>query len=157
MILRLVHAGQAARGPLGDAADDYRRRLSRHMKTDEIFVKPARGSDQPQAAALALEQEAGRILGRIDPTDRLVALVIGDGGSSVALAGRLDTWMNRGERRVVFALGSAHGLHASVLERANERWSFGPATLPHDLARTVLWEQLYRAGTILRSEPYHKK
>ena len=57
---------------------------------------------------------------------------------------------------VVFALGSAHGLHGRVIERADETWSFGPATLPHDLARTVLWEQLYRASTILRGEPYHK-
>ncbi len=156
MILRLVHAGQAARGPLGDAAEDYRKRLSRHIKTDEIFVKPARGADQAQAVARGLEEEAQRLLARVDPTDRLVALVIGEGGSSVALAKRLETWMNGGERRVVFALGSAHGLHQRVLDRANERWSFGPATLPHDLARTVLWEQLYRAGTILRSEPYHK-
>jgi len=157
MILRLVHAGQAARGPLGEAADDYRKRLSRHIKADEIFVKPARGSDQPHAVAKALEQEAERLLSRVEPNDRLVALVIGEGGSSMALSKRLQTWMNRGERRVIFALGSAHGLHKSVLDRANERWSFGPATLPHDLARTVLWEQLYRAGTILRSEPYHKE
>ena len=157
MILRLVHAGQAARGPLGDAAEEYRKRLSRHVKTDEIFVKPARGTDHPHAVERALEEEADRLLKRVDPTDRLVALVVGDGGSSPALAKRLESWMNRGERRVVFALGSAHGLHQKVLDRANERWSFGPATLPHDLARTVLWEQLYRAGTIVRSEPYHKE
>ena len=157
MILRLVHAGPAARGPLGEAAEDYRKRLSRHLKTDEIFVKPARGTDQAHGVERALEEEADRLLRRIDPTDRLIALVIGEGGSSTALAKRLETWMNRGERRVVFALGSAHGLHKKILERANERWSFGPATLPHDLARTVLWEQLYRAGTILRSEPYHKE
>jgi 23S rRNA (pseudouridine1915-N3)-methyltransferase len=156
MILRLVHAGQASRGPLGDAAEDYRRRLSRHLRCDEIFVKPAPGSDRPADVARALASEADRLLGRIQPDHRLVALVVGPGQPSEVLAKRLQAWMNSGQQAIVFALGSAHGLHGRVIERADETWSFGPATLPHDLARTVLWEQLYRASTILRGEPYHK-
>jgi 23S rRNA (pseudouridine1915-N3)-methyltransferase len=156
MILRLVHAGQAARGPLGDAAQEYRKRLSRHLKCDEVFVKAEKGSDRPPDVARALDSEADRLLGRIEPNHRLVALVVGRGEPSEALAKRLQGWMNSSQRAVVFALGSAHGLHERVLDRANETWSFGPSTLPHDLARTVLWEQLYRASSILRGEPYHK-
>ena len=53
-------------------------------------------------------------------------------------------------------VGGAEGLSSAVLERADLRWSLGPLTLPHDLAMVVMWEQLYRAMTIIRGEPYHK-
>ena len=76
--------------------------------------------------------------------------------SSTAIAKALQRWMNSGHVAVCFALGSAYGLHPSVKEKAQACWSFGKITLPHDLARIVLWEQLYRAGTILKGEPYHK-
>jgi 23S rRNA (pseudouridine1915-N3)-methyltransferase len=76
--------------------------------------------------------------------------------SSEGLSERLAAWMQAGHGAIVLALGSARGLAPEVLARAEERLSFGPMTLPHDLARVVLWEQLYRASTILRGEPYHK-
>ena len=55
-----------------------------------------------------------------------------------------------------FAIGGSHGLPEDFLNEAHERWSLGPATLPHELARVIALEQLYRAFTILRKEPYHK-
>ncbi|HMS03225.1 MAG TPA: 23S rRNA (pseudouridine(1915)-N(3))-methyltransferase RlmH, partial [Gemmatimonadaceae bacterium] len=57
---------------------------------------------------------------------------------------------------VAFVIGGAHGLSDEVLARASRRLSLAPFTLPHELARLVLAEQLYRAGTIVRGEPYHK-
>jgi len=57
---------------------------------------------------------------------------------------------------VTFVVGGSHGLAAGLLERADVRWSLGALTLPHELARVVVVEQLYRAFTILRGEPYHK-
>ncbi len=153
MILRLVHPGSAPRGPLDEAARDYRRRIERALRAEEVWVKPARGDDPAQGLA----QEGERIVAQVRERDRLVALDrTGDAWSSEHLAGRLAAWMQGGYGAVVFALGSAWGLDASVLARADERWSFGPPTLPHDLARVVLWEQLYRAHSILRGEPYHK-
>jgi len=68
----------------------------------------------------------------------------------------MDGWMNSGARAIVFALGGPWGLSDAVRKRARVSLSLGPLTLPHELARVVLWEQLYRAGTILRGEPYHK-
>jgi 23S rRNA (pseudouridine1915-N3)-methyltransferase len=69
-------------------------------------------------------------------------------------------WMlrerERATRDVVFAIGGAYGLDDAVLARAGMRLSFARWTLPHELARLVLAEQLYRAGTIVRGEPYHK-
>jgi 23S rRNA (pseudouridine1915-N3)-methyltransferase len=63
---------------------------------------------------------------------------------------------NGGYGRLVFILGGSFGLAPDILSKANIRWSFGPITLPHQLARVVLLEQLYRGIRIARGEPYHK-
>lgn len=153
MILRLLHPGSAGRGPLDEAAKDYQARLSRHLRVDEVWLKPSRRAE-PE---LALAEEAERIGAAIKDRDHLVLLDrTGTATSSERLAERLQSWMGEGHHAVVFALGSAHGLHASLRKPGVERLSFGPLTLPHDLARVVLWEQLYRALTIARGEPYHK-
>jgi len=59
-------------------------------------------------------------------------------------------------QNVAFLIGGAHGLGEALRTRAHRRLSLAPWTLPHELARLVLAEQLYRAGTMLRGEPYHK-
>jgi len=174
VILRLLHAGSRPSGPLDAAAEDYRRRLNRHQRADELFVKPVKlRDDAPALVARALETEGERLLAALKARDRLVALVVQGVGagrgrrgrpgerravswSSEDLARRLEAWRGSGATAVCFALGSAHGLAPAVIARAAERWSFGPLTLPHDLARVVLWEQLYRADAILRGAPYHK-
>jgi 23S rRNA (pseudouridine1915-N3)-methyltransferase len=79
----------------------------------------------------------------------------GQGWTSAELARRLDEWQIAA-RPVTFVIGGSHGLAAALIERAERRWSLGPVTLPHELARVVVLEQLYRAFTILRGEPYHK-
>ncbi len=170
MNLRLLHAGSRPAGPLDAAAEDYRRRLSRYVRADEVFVKAVKQrGGAPALVARALETEGERLLAALKPRDWLVALVVeapsrgGRGGgrpaaawSSEDLARRLEAWKGSGATAICFALGSAHGLAPAVIARAAERWSFGPLTLPHDLARVVLWEQLYRAESILRGAPYHK-
>ena len=158
MILRLLHAGSAGKGGLAEAAEDYRRRLGRHLKTDEVFVRPERSRGSSAADIdRALVAEGARLLARVDPRTTLVALDRqGQQVSSSGLARRLDAWLASGATAIALTLGSAHGLDRAVLDRAQWVWSFGPLTYPHDLARVVLWEQLYRAGTISRGEPYHK-
>jgi len=153
LILRLVHPGSAAKGPLDQAARDYQARLGRGFRVEETWLRASRRADPKTALA----EEGERLLQAVHERDRLVALDrTGVALSSEALAERLAAWMQAGHAAVVFALGSASGLGEVVRQRAHERWSFGPLTLPHDLARVVLWEQLYRASTILRGEPYHK-
>ena len=158
MILRLVHPARSLTGPLDEAARDYQKRLSRHLRVDERFVKPARmKSEDVTSVRRAVEQEGERILEAVGPRDVLIALAVeGETWSSEALATRLDGWMSSGARAIVFALGGPWGLSDAVRRAARSSLSLGAMTLPHELARVVLWEQLYRAGTILRREPYHK-
>lgn len=158
MILRLVHPARSFTGPLDLAARDYQKRISRHLRVEERLVKPAKLKQEGAAAVRdAVQTEGDRILQAIGPRDTLVALdVTGESWASEELARRLNGWMNSGAQAVVFALGGPWGLSDAVRGAAQFKLSLGAMTLPHDLARVVLWEQLYRAGTILRGEPYHK-
>jgi 23S rRNA (pseudouridine1915-N3)-methyltransferase len=79
----------------------------------------------------------------------------GESWTSRDLAELTARWDQEG-RDVAFAIGGADALPAEVLARAERRWSLSALTLPHDLARLVVYEQLYRAFTIRRGEPYHR-
>ena len=136
-----------------EACDDYLRRLGRHVKFREVEVREA--SRAPGVDAQRAE-EAARLEARIPTGARLVALARQGGAwSSEELARRLGRWLREG-RPVALAIGGSRGLAPELIAGASDRWSLGPLTLPHELARVVVAEQLYRAGTILRGEPYHK-
>lgn len=137
-----------------EAVSEYLGRVSRYVPVERREVKAARGDD-----AAAVEEEGERVLSTaaIGPADRLVALDAGgEGLTSEGWASMMERWANERVRRAVFAVGGAGGLDESVLRAAHRVVSVGPQTLPHELAQVVLAEQLYRAWTILRREPYHK-
>jgi len=136
-----------------EALDDYGRRVQRYAVFREHEVREA--SRAPNVAAQRLE-EARRLTARIPATGSFVALTrVGAGWTSADLAKQLDRWM-LAARPLAFVIGGSHGLDAALIGRATATWSLGPLTLPHELARIVVVEQLYRAFTILRGEPYHK-
>jgi 23S rRNA (pseudouridine1915-N3)-methyltransferase len=136
-----------------EAVDDYARRLKRYATFSEHEVREA---GRAPTVGVQLTEEAGRLRGRIPEGANLVALTQdGAGWSSADLARQLDRWL-LGSRPLALAIGGSQGLDASLLTGAAARWSLGPLTLPHELARVVVVEQLYRAFTILRGEPYHK-
>jgi 23S rRNA (pseudouridine1915-N3)-methyltransferase len=135
------------------AVDDYARRLKRYVTVREHEVREA--SRAPTAAAKRIE-EAERLAARVPERSTLVALSReGRGWTSGDLARRLEDWL-LAARPLALVIGGSDGLDSSLLTRANARWSLGPLTLPHELARVVVFEQMYRAATILRGEPYHK-
>jgi 23S rRNA (pseudouridine1915-N3)-methyltransferase len=109
----------------------------------------------PDHAARA--EEGKKIAELFDPGNYLIALDReGKSFSSEQFAQVLRRQMDAGIRQMDFAIGGPVGLDAQVLAQANLRLSLSALTLPHELARVVLLEQLYRAFTILRGEPYHK-
>jgi 23S rRNA (pseudouridine1915-N3)-methyltransferase len=136
-----------------DAFDDYARRLKRYVTFREHEVREA--SRAPTVAAQRSE-EAERLSAQVARGSNLVALArTGAGWTSADLATQLERWM-LAARPLAFVIGGSHGLDSSVIARSVASWSLGPLTLPHELARVVVGEQLYRAFTILRGEPYHK-
>jgi 23S rRNA (pseudouridine1915-N3)-methyltransferase len=135
------------------AADDYVRRLKRYASTRELEVREA--SKAPNAVAQRAE-EAARLETKIAEGHMVVALAReGAGWNSRELARQLDRWL-LAARPLTLVIGGSAGLDPAFIARAGARWSLGPLTLPHELARVVVFEQLYRAFTILRGEPYHK-
>ncbi len=136
-----------------EACDDYARRLKRYVTFAEQEVREA--SRAPTTAA-QLKDEAARLGGKLSEKTTIVALARqGSGWSSSGLAQQLNRWMVTA-RPVALVIGGSNGLDPELLTHSNSRWSLGPLTLPHELARVVVFEQLYRAFTILRGEPYHK-
>jgi 23S rRNA (pseudouridine1915-N3)-methyltransferase len=150
--INLVGVGKL-RSYYREAADDYSRRLKRYVTIHEYEVREA---SQAPNAAVQVAEEAKRLEAKVAPGTAVVALTRdGVPWSSRDLAGQLDRWLVT-SRPVALVIGGSNGLDPSLLARAQTRWSLGPLTLPHELVRVVVLEQLYRAFTILRGEPYHK-
>jgi 23S rRNA (pseudouridine1915-N3)-methyltransferase len=151
--VRLLAVGRDRSGLYAPAVEEYVGRLSRQLKFELVELPEARKqAGTPQAR----EEEAATILARLDPRERVIALdERGDEPTSVELAKRVERWMTRGQD-VALVIGGSDGLAPAVLARAQERLALSRMTLAHRLARLVLVEQLYRAMTIIRGEPYHK-
>jgi 23S rRNA (pseudouridine1915-N3)-methyltransferase len=136
-----------------EACDDYGRRLKRYATIREYEVREA---SRAPTAAVQRAEEAARLEVRIPEGSTLVALAReGMGWSSRELARQLERWLLQA-RTLALVIGGSHGLDPALMARAAARWSLGPLTFPHELARVIVLEQLYRAFTILRGEPYHK-
>ena len=145
-----------ARGPLAEPLAEYETRAARYFsfETREVREESSAGG---RPAAQVRDEEGKRLLARLPEGHELVALHRGGRAlSSEELAAYLDRAANNAVAGVAFAIGGAFGLSDELLKRATLLLSLSAMTLPHDLARLVLAEQIYRAGTILRGEPYHK-
>ncbi|MGH7529280.1 MAG: 23S rRNA (pseudouridine(1915)-N(3))-methyltransferase RlmH [Gemmatimonadales bacterium] len=139
MRYRVVAVGRIRQAALRAACDDYLDRLRRYARVDEREVK-----------------DDGRVLGAVPEDSHFVALSRrGEASTSIELADQVGRWELEG-RDVTFAIGGAVALPEPVLRRADKIWSLSRLTFPHELARLVLYEQLYRAHTIRRGEPYHR-
>jgi 23S rRNA (pseudouridine1915-N3)-methyltransferase len=118
------------------------------------YLKRIRGKPAVEVVEL---RDASELERRRPPRARLWALdERGTQLTSEALAARLKQHMDRGESGIAFVIGGADGLPEDVVRAADFRWSLGALTLPHRLARLIVLEQIYRALSILRGEPYHR-
>jgi 23S rRNA (pseudouridine1915-N3)-methyltransferase len=139
MRYRVVAVGRVRDAALRAACDEYAERLRHYTHVEEREVK-----------------DEARVLGAVPEGSRLVALSrTGDQWTSSQVAEWTGKWERDG-RDVTFAIGAADGLQDDVLRTAERVWSLSHLTFPHELARVLLYEQLYRAYTIRRGEPYHR-
>lgn len=153
MRLRVVAVGKDRSGLYAPAVEEYASRLGRYVRFELVEVPEARKqAGTPQAR----DEEGAALLSKLRPADRVVLLdEHGDEPTSPDLAKRLEQWLVGG-KDLAFVIGGSDGHGAALLARADEKLALSRLTLAHRLARLVLVEQLYRAYTIMRGEPYHK-
>lgn len=156
MNITVVAVGKLKERFWADACAEYLKRLKAYARvtvTEVADVDPGRAGGV--AAARAKEGEA--ILAALPETAHVVLMAIeGKQRSSEGLSRRLDELALSGRSDIAFVIGGSDGVSSAVYDRADETLSFGLVTLPHNLARVVLLEQVYRAFKISRGEPYHK-
>ncbi len=156
MKLRVLWFGRPGADPCPGLVEDYRRRVSRRWPAEDLPLRPVRGG-RGEDPARARRLEATAVTGRVPAGWRLV-LLEEDGRelSSVELTRWLGAAEGTGCPGITFVIGSDLGLDSSLREGADLLLSLGRMTLPHRLARAVLWEQLFRATDILGGGGYHR-
>jgi 23S rRNA (pseudouridine1915-N3)-methyltransferase len=154
--MRLVVAvvGKARNAALSEAIRDYETRAARYWPLDVHEVREERATNG--SIERVKEREGARLAERIPPRAQTVVCEQGGRAFDSTQFAELLQRTREEDRDLAFVIGGAFGLTADVSARATLRLSLAPWTLPHEIARLVLVEQIYRAGTIVRGEPYHK-
>ena len=155
MQLLVAAVGQRMPRWVNEAWTEYARRMPPGLALSLREISLAkRGKNADTKRLTAVESTA--LYAAMPKRARIVALdVKGQAWSTEKLAASLEQWMGDG-RDVGFMIGGPDGIAVDIMQKADNRWSLGPLTLPHPLVRVVLAEQLYRAWTITQNHPYHR-
>ena len=157
MTIKLIVVGKTNKSFLIDGEKEYEKRLKHYIKFEEDVIPELK-----KVSALNENQikkkEGEEILKRIEKSDYLVLL--DDKGkeySSVKFSQNIEKWMLNSIKRVVFVVGGAYGFSEEVYNRSNEKLSLSQLTFSHQMVRLFFKEQLYRAFTIIKGQPYHHR
>lgn len=159
MNITIVSVGKLKEKYLKMGIDEYVKRLGGYAKMDLVEVPDEKAPEQLSEAEMDIvkKKEGERILAKISPDAYVIALAInGKMKTSEQMATDIESLMTYGKSKIAFVIGGSLGLHEDVLKRADEQQSFGKMTLPHQLMKLVLVEQIYRSFRIMKGEPYHK-
>ncbi|HET1796071.1 TPA: 23S rRNA (pseudouridine(1915)-N(3))-methyltransferase RlmH [Streptococcus pneumoniae] len=159
MKIKVVTVGKLKEKYLKDGIAEYSKRISRFAKFEMIELSDEKTPDKASESEnqKILEIEGQRILSKIADRDFVIVLAIeGKTFFSEEFSKQLEEISIKGFSTLTFIIGGSLGLSSSVKNRANLSVSFGRLTLPHQLMRLVLVEQIYRAFTIQQGFPYHK-
>lgn len=155
MDIKLIAVGTRMPAWVSEGYREYARRLPHECALHLIEI-PLGQRPRSGPVNRAVAEEGRRMLAATAAGQRLVALdVAGRSWSTAQLAEQLASWLQDG-RDVALLVGGPDGLACDCLQRAEQRWSLSPLTLPHPLVRVVLAEQLYRAWSIISGHPYHR-
>jgi 23S rRNA (pseudouridine1915-N3)-methyltransferase len=154
--IRVLWFGRRGSGSLDDQVETYRRRVQRRWSAEDRALKPVAGG-RDEDPRRALREEARLVTRLLEPDRPLVVLdERGAACSSEELAHRLRDYEERSTPGLDMVIGSDLGLDGELVAGAAWRLSLSPMTLPHQVARLVLWEQLFRATHILGGGGYHR-
>ncbi|VTS47887.1 rRNA large subunit methyltransferase [Streptococcus porcinus] len=159
MKVKIISVGKLKEKYLKDGITEYQKRLSRFCQFEVIELideKTPENASQAENTKI-LAKEAERIQKKIGSRDFIIALAIeGKQFPSEVFSQQITNITVQGYSNITFIIGGSLGLDASLKKRANVLMSFGLLTLPHQLMRLVLVEQIYRAFMIQEGSPYHK-
>lgn len=157
MNITLIMVGRTVAAYLESGITEYTKRLKHYIRLDMNIIPELKNAKNMREDQIR-DTEGELILSRIEQSDYVVLLdEAGRLGSSEDMAAWMQGMMNRGTRRLIFVVGGAYGFSDSVYRRANEKLSLSPMTFSHQMVRLIFVEQLYRAMTIIRGEPYHHR
>lgn len=155
MNIRLIAIGKTDSKALEQLTEDYRKRLSHYVKFD-LEIIPDIKNVKNLSEAQQKEKEGDLILSRLSATDQLILLdENGKTFTSVGFSEELQKKMNSGVKTLVYVIGGPYGFSDAVYAKAQGKVSLSAMTFSHQMVRLFFTEQLYRAFTILRNEPYH--
>ncbi len=155
MKITLAVIGKTEAGYIRQGIDEYVKRLQHYVAFDIRYISDVKGTrNMSQAQQQVAEGKA--LLAILEAGDHVVLLdEHGTERTSTGCSDWLQRRMASGSKRLVFVVGGPYGFSSEVHDRANEEISLSKMTFPHELVRLIFVEQLYRAFTILRHEPYH--
>ena len=152
MRLRIIWTGKTRDARLRALVDDYAERLGHFVRCEVTEVRELGRTDKS-----GIERETKRISDALRP-GAVTVLLDSEGAewTSQQLAAQVQSWEGSGVKEVAFVIGGPNGLASDFKARADKRWSLSRLTLTHEMARVLLFEQLYRAYTIIHGLPYQK-
>lgn len=159
MNIKIIGVGKLKEKYLKQGIAEYAKRLGKFCKFTVVEVRDEKAPEKLSPAEMegVKEREGERILAKIKEREYVFALAIeGKERSSEQFAKGFDSLTTYGHSDITFVIGGSLGLSRAVLDRSNSQISFGKFTLPHQLMRLVLTEQIYRAYMIDSGSPYHK-
>ena len=155
MKITLAVIGKTEVGFVRQGIDEYVKRLQHYVAFNIQYVGDVKGT-RNMSEAQQKTAEGKALLSTLESSDHVVLLdEHGTERTSVNFSGWLQRRLASGCKRLVFVVGGPYGFSPEVYDRANEKIALSKMTFPHELVRLVFVEQLYRACTILRHEPYH--
>lgn len=155
MTIKLIAIGKTDHKNLQLLIDEYQKRLSFYIKF-ELEIIPDIKNVKNLSESQQKEKEGELILSKLTPTDQLILLdENGKTFSSIDFASELQKKMNSGIKTLVFVIGGPYGFSSEVYAKSNGKISLSPMTFSHQMVRLFFIEQVYRAFTILKNEPYH--